>query len=210
MGSKSALVSVGPGTPSDVFGNEPVIDLERSVDLARKLEGSTPTHVGSAPFDLAMWPRTDQFFTARVSEFDIICDRRLAVERPSELGAWVSKFAPSATVHAVFMHSGVDWAAFAVWDSGKLRRSLSVLPDGGILEDIGTRFSFEVPYWEGQKTLAHNRSYPLPFHPIALGNEALNHFFGFSLEGRFAGPGIDLEEIQLPKFQISARHCGFL
>jgi hypothetical protein len=35
------------------------------------------------------------------------------------------------------MHSVVDWLAFAVWEDNRLIRSLSLAPDGGIIEDIG-------------------------------------------------------------------------
>jgi hypothetical protein len=36
------------------------------------------------------------------------------------------------------MHSVVDWFAYAVWIDGQLRRSLSLSPDSGIMEIVGT------------------------------------------------------------------------
>jgi hypothetical protein len=52
---------------------------------------------------------------------------------------------------------------------------------------------FEVPYWAGEYPVndeeeedvevAEEDAYPLPFHPLELGEEALNAFFGFRLEG---------------------------
>ena len=48
------------------------------------------------------------------------------------------------------MHSVVDWLCFAVWEDGRLIRSLSLSPDGGIQENIGEPFAFELPYWAGE------------------------------------------------------------
>ena len=48
-------------------------------------------------------------------------------------------------------HSVVDWCAFALWREGKLVRSTSVSPDGGVREDIGDKLPFEVPYWNGSR-----------------------------------------------------------
>lgn len=43
------------------------------------------------------------------------------------------------------MHSVVDWLAFAVWDDGRLVRSLSLSPDSGIIENIGEPLPFDCP-----------------------------------------------------------------
>lgn len=48
------------------------------------------------------------------------------------------------------MNSVVDWRCFAVWEDGKLVRSLSLSPDGSIEENIGEPFDFERPYWDGK------------------------------------------------------------
>jgi hypothetical protein len=45
------------------------------------------------------------------------------------------------------MHRVLDWFAYATWQEGRLVRSLSVSPDDGVIEDIGTPLPFEQPYW---------------------------------------------------------------
>ncbi|MEU6287191.1 hypothetical protein [Streptomyces sp. NPDC046988] len=49
------------------------------------------------------------------------------------------------------MHSAVDWLAFAVWEDGRLDRSLSLSPDSGVTENIGEPLPFELPYWAGER-----------------------------------------------------------
>jgi hypothetical protein len=55
------------------------------------------------------------------------------------------------------MHSVVDWFAFAVWQDGRLKRSLSLSPDSGVLEDIGAKLPFEEPYWSGKHPAVNPR-----------------------------------------------------
>jgi hypothetical protein len=87
------------------------------------------------------------------------------------------------------MHSGVDWLAFAVWEDGVLVRSLSLWPESGIQENVGEPYDFELPYWAGEHPVRpipgwpNQGPYPLPFHPLELGEEALRALFGFVMEG---------------------------
>jgi hypothetical protein len=104
------------------------------------------------------------------------------------------------------MHSVVDWFAFAVWQDGHLKRSLSLSPDSGILEDIGPKLSFELPYWSGQHPAIDpddqdedEPPYPFPFHPLELGEAALLEFFGYQLEG--SPSAIDPESFPLASFK---------
>lgn len=79
-----------------------------------------------------------------------------------------------------------DWLGFAVWEGGRLVRSLSVSPDAGVRENIGEPYDFELPYWAGEHPVGSAISgdrYPLPFHPLELGEEALRGLFGFIIEG---------------------------
>jgi hypothetical protein len=107
------------------------------------------------------------------------------------------------------MHSVVDWLCFAVWEDGVLVRSLSLSPDGGIHENIGEPFDFERPYWAGEHpvepdpTLDDDEPYPLPFHPLELGEEALRALFGFIIEGYPDPDDIDTEEVHLHGFRVT-------
>src|SRR5262245_55880089 len=83
------------------------------------------------------------------------------------------------------MHSMVDWIAFAQWTNGKLLRSLSLSANSGILEDIGKRLAFEQPFWSGEHPAVdeyeeeEDEAYPFPFHPLELGEAALEDLFGY-------------------------------
>ena len=107
------------------------------------------------------------------------------------------------------MHSVVDWLAFAVWEDGILTRSLSVSPDSGIMENIGEPYDFERPYWTGQHPVEpipgwpSEGPYPLPFHPLDLGEDALRALFGFILEGQPNPDDIDPDQVPLHQFRVS-------
>lgn len=112
------------------------------------------------------------------------------------------------TLHA--MHSVVDWFAYARWTNGALTRSLSLSPDGGILEDIGQRLPFEEPYWSGQHRLDDaGDEYPLPFHPLELGEAALRELFGYQLEGYLDPAQLDPEQIPLLRYKRSRSRWTF-
>lgn len=103
------------------------------------------------------------------------------------------------------MHSVVDWFAYAIWNEGNLRRSLSLSPDSGVLEDIGVRLPFEDPYWAGVHPVIESDQedfiYPFVFHPLELGEAALLDLFGYQLEGISGAPLFDPEEISLMRFE---------
>lgn len=110
------------------------------------------------------------------------------------------EFEPCEDLHA--MHSVVDWLAFAVWEDGRLLRSLSLSPGSGIIENIGDPLAFERPYWAGED----EKPYPLPFHfhPLELGEEALRALCGFVLEGRTEPGDIDASAVVLHGFRVRA------
>ncbi len=108
------------------------------------------------------------------------------------------------------MHSVVDWFAYAQWTNGELVRSLSVSPDNGVIEEIGQRLPFEEPFWSGQQPATDDaEGYPLPFHPLELGEAALKELFGYQLEG-FIEPGLlEPESIPLIKYKRSSTWWKF-
>lgn len=99
------------------------------------------------------------------------------------------------------MHSVSDSLSYAVWENGRLVRSLSLSPGSGIAENIGDPLPFEEPYWAGAYPV--DDEYPLPFHPLELGGEdALRALFGFVGEGRLHPADIDAESVRLAGFQV--------
>ncbi|MFB7945852.1 hypothetical protein ACFC6L_13125 [Kitasatospora phosalacinea] len=135
---------------------------------------------------------------------DVLCDRRFVLDRPSQLPAGLLASGPGRRTVLHAMHSVVDRLAFAVREDGRLVRSLSVSPDGGVVEDIGDRLPFELPYWAGEHPVepwpedGGDRPYPLPFHPLELGEDALHALFGFNVEGHPA----DVDEVAMLHYLV--------
>lgn len=185
MGAKTCLVAQTQGDAREVLANGP------------ELQGAATSSLVSSlfPGDRFAEPRAVDLTHTYVSDksvvagcfpgLRIVVSAEVAIDRPSQLAARFISEQGITILHA--MHSVVDWMAFAVWRDGVLIRSLSVAPDDGVIEDIGKRLAFETPYWDGEHPVvdpeSESDSYPLPFHPLELGEEALRHFFGFQLEG---------------------------
>jgi hypothetical protein len=107
------------------------------------------------------------------------------------------------------MHSVVDWFAFGIWNGdGSLRRSLSLSPDSGVIENLGTPLAFEAAYWAGEKAVevdGGESPYSLPFHPLELAEDTLRNLFGFNYEGPYLNDDPDLDDVVLAGFALVAR-----
>jgi hypothetical protein len=135
----------------------------------------------------------------------IVAAKEFGIDYPSKLPKPFIIAGGSRTIYLHAMHSVVDWFACAQWNNGTLVRSLSLSPDSGVLEDIGTRFPFEEPYWSGQHSATDDEDdeYPFPFDPLELGEAALKDFFGYQLEG-FVHPALlEPESVPLVKYKRS-------
>lgn len=156
----------------------------------------------------ATYPPEDIAYAASLAGVEILCDQRLMIDRPSLLARRFLDAARGRTVVLHAMHSVVDWLAFAVWTDGALVRSLSVSPDGGIQEDIGGPLAFEAPIWAGAHPVEriagrpNQDPYPLPFHPLEMGEEALRALFGFVLEGKQNPEDVDAFDIPVHGFRL--------
>ncbi|MBO4258247.1 hypothetical protein GRC12_30885 [Streptomyces griseorubiginosus] len=163
----------------------------------------------------ALYPPEGTVCALSAPGLDLVCDQQVMLNRPSQLPDHLVAASRGRRLYLHAMHSVVDWLAFAVWDDGTLVRSLSLAPDGGIIEDIGERFPFELPYWQGRHPVEpfpafeDNEPYPLPFHPLELGERALLEFFGFYVEGFSTEddtpePVVDIWDVELHGFQVTA------
>ena len=148
-------------------------------------------------------PPDDQIVAGCFPGVSIVAAKEFGLDRPSELDPrFLTHFGTQQIVlHA--MHSVVDWFAFGVWKDGRLARALSVSPDNGVMEDVGQKLAFEQAYWEGKHPAVEpdeEDDYPFPFHPLELGEAALNHFFGYQLEGFVETAHPDPESVRLLRF----------
>lgn len=204
MGAKAGLVHLGEGLPSAALRSGLRPDPARSAELAATVLGGPVRADGALVLsEEGVWPEQGTICVAAWEKCALIGYREIGPDRPSEIGSWIKAVSPTGGAHGVFMHSVVDYGAFAVWESGELRRSVSLAADPGIMEDVGDRYPFEEPFWAGRRGLAHAPDYPLPFHPLDLAEEALLAFFGFGIERSSSMFTVDADAIELPAFRLA-------
>ncbi|MGW2475182.1 DUF6928 family protein [Streptomyces sp. NPDC001665] len=201
MGAKTALLAYADGDVAPVLKAAGEPRAARSAELVARVfpgRGTVPTE-GDVLAE-STYPPEGITYAASFPGVDLVCDRRLMFDRPSELPAHLLEAAEGRRVILHAMHSVSDWLAFAVWEEGRLRRSLSLSPDGGIVENVGDPFPFEAPYWAGDRAM---EDYALPFHPLDLGNEALRSLVGFLLEGSPSSEDVDADDVPLLGFALT-------
>jgi hypothetical protein len=153
-----------------------------------------------------LYPPDDITYATVLAGTELLCDRRLVLDYPSELPEHLRNAGAGRRIIMHGMHSVVDWLCFAVWEDGRLVRSLSLSPGSGIRENIGEPYDFEVPYWAGEHSVPgwpDWQPYPLPFRPLELGEEALRALFGFVVEGRLRPDDLDVEAVHLHGFRVT-------
>lgn len=140
----------------------------------------------------------------------VVCTWDAANDAPTDIGQRFVREAAGRTLYLHAMHSVVDFFAYAIWEpDGTVRRSYSLSPDSGVIEDIGTPLPFEEKYLNGDpeflESLDEDDDYPFRFHPLDLAEAALRALFGFNYEGRMEDDDPDLEEIVLSGFAVTLR-----
>lgn len=182
MGAKAGLVYLGEGRPVDALKAATAPDEERSAALADTVLGDYVANAGTRDLgEDGLWPEPGTICAAAYDDFALIGYREIGPDRPSEITEWINAVSPSGGACGVFMHSVIDYGAFAIWEDGRVRRSISLAPDPGVMEDLGDRCQFETPFWSGDRAMEDG--YPLPFHPLEFSEAALLAFFGFGIEG---------------------------
>lgn len=218
MGAKTGILAYATGSVVDVLRNRPVEAgrAEAEAVLRRLHPGwsvsaeSVSRLVGN--LREAVYPPEGVAYVSSFPGLEIVCDQRLMLDYPSRLPERFLEAAQGRAVVLHAMHSTVDWLAFAIWIDGELVRSLSISPDGGIQENIGEPLSFEAPFWGGEHPVEpipgwpNQDPYPLPFHPLELGEEALRSLFGFVLEGRPEPEDVDASDIPAHGFRLLDPH----
>ncbi|GAB3175092.1 hypothetical protein FHX75_1350 [Micromonospora palomenae] len=209
MGAKTGLLAFADGDVPTALRRGGTPDARRTAELVRRAHpGFDVSATDGSTLSDGSYPPDDVTYAASLPGVDLLCDRRFMVDRPSELSAHLLGLAAGRRVVLHAMHSVVDWLAFAVWEDGELVRSLSVSPGGGVGEDIGTPYAFELPYRAGEHPVrpvpgwTDDKPYPLPYHPLTLGEEALRHLFGFVVEGRRKPDDLDGDRIALLGFRV--------
>ncbi|WP_329575507.1 hypothetical protein OG500_01395 [Kitasatospora sp. NBC_01250] len=210
MGARTGLLVYSDGAAPDLLKRVGAPDLERTTAMMRCLYpgwGIEATS-GSTLADGAH-PPDGRVYAGSWPGVDLVCDGRVMVDLPSRLPDELVAASAGRRMVLHAMHSVVDWLAFGVWEDGRLIRSLSLSPDSGIAEDIGDPLAFEQPYWAGDRAAGaiawpgeDERPYPLPFHPLDMGEDALRALCGFVLEGRPEPRDVEADAVDLHGFLV--------
>ena len=208
MGAKTALLAFTEGDLRPALGGAVPADPGEALDLVRELHpGYEVTPIGDGPLGDYCYPPHDTSYATVLAGAELFCDRRLVSDLPSRLPARLLQAGAGRRIIMHGMHSSSDWLGFAVWEDGELVRSLSLSPDAGIGENIGEPYDFERPYWAGEHPVeaafSDQDPYPLPFHPLELGEQALRALFGFVVEGRLEPDDVDPFGVPLHGFRVA-------
>ncbi len=206
MGAKTWMLVYSNGDAAESLKQSPKLDRDKTVQFVKELfpnEKLQPIEDGDLSYTS---PPDDVIFAGYYSGVFIIAAKEFGIDYPSKLSSSFLNTKYGKTIHLHAMHSVVDWFAFAIWENGGLIRALSLSPDSEIMEDIGKKLSFELPYWNGEHPVfdpeeEDEDDYPFKFHPLELGEAALNDFFGYVLEGSITSEQIEPENVQLLGFK---------
>jgi hypothetical protein len=209
VGAKSALMIYADGSPAELLRSPPAPDEVRTAALVAATRPGLATADPGGTLGDEIYPAEGIVYAGSFPGVDVLCDRDVMTGRPSQLPGRL--LAPGAGRRVILhaMHSASDWLGYAVWQDGVLLRSLSLSPDGGVTEDIGAPLPFEASFWAGERPVGSRlfpggAPYPLPFHPLELGEAALLELAGFAIEGRPADDLIDPWAVRLISYQVTS------
>lgn len=207
MGAKTSILMFAERDPREVLREGQRADEQTARELAEEVfPGRVADAIGTLDLDRAIYPPDDTVYAGRFAGVDIVCCRELMDIESGDLNELVVRVGGRRDAVVHLMHSVSDALSFASWADGRVQRSLNLAPDSGIVEDLGPHLDFEFPYWAGDRPVDDEddeEAYPLPFHPLELGEDALRHFFGFIREGRRDPADVDPSEVHLIGFRIT-------
>lgn len=185
------------------------IDLGRPTDrdlseVVHILFPRTPyVDVGQVALDEAAFPGRGSLSVGTFEGGLLLGTQDAHLYNPTKLASRYLKPSLGSKVTLLTQRPLNDMFAYGRWERGQLIRSISVNPVGRVWESIGTPEPFESPFWAGQRAAAPN--YPLPFHPLDMGDAALRDVLRLHVEG-LPEPGlIDISSVLLHRFERSAR-----
>lgn len=204
MGAKTWMLVIADADAREALARKPTLDRDATRTMAETLFAAdklAPLGDGDLSYTC---PPNDEVHVGCFPGVTVVAAKEFGIDYPSKLHPRFLAAAGDRTVTLHAMHSVVDWFAYATWQHGKLTRSLSLSPDSGILEDIGPRLPFEEPYWSGMHPAGDDEdadAYPLPFHPLDLGEAALKDRFGYQLEGEIDATLLEPATIPLLRYK---------
>jgi hypothetical protein len=214
VGAKTGLLVYADGDVAELLRRVDTSGVDQTAAMMRRIYPGCEIEecVGSTLGD-GVYPPKGTVYAASWPGVEVIGDQNVMIDLPSQLPEHFVAASAGRRLVLHAMHSVVDWLAFAVWEDGRLVRSLSLSPDSGIMENIGDPLPFETPYWAGERPAdiipwpdSDEEPYALPFHPLEMGEDALRALCGFILEGRPEPDDVDADTIRLHGFQVRDPH----
>jgi hypothetical protein len=211
MGAKTGLLIFSDGEAPAALRGARALDGSATADLIQRMYPGWAVEPGDGmTLGEGTYPPDGVCYAASFAGVDVICDRRLMSHRPTRMPENLLNVAGGRRVFFHAMHSVSDVLTFAVWEGGELVRSLSLSPGSGIVENIGNPYGFETPFWAGEHRVELDPEwgddqppYPLAFHPLELGEEALRAFAGFVLEGYPAPGDVEPDTVPLNGYRVT-------
>ncbi len=206
MGAKTWMLVYSDGDASERLSAGVTLDRPATDSLIKKLFPNEKMEAIADGHLAYTHPPNDIIYAGCFGGVSVVAAKEFGGDYPSKVDPRFLDPSLGAHIYLHAMHSVVDWLAFAKWENGTLVRSLSLSPDSGILEDKGGKLAFELDFWEGRHPAvdpeeADELDYPLPFHPLELGEAALKAFFGYQLEGYPEEDLYDPESIPLAGYR---------
>jgi len=202
MGAKTWMLAYSDGNVANTLKTRCLLDKEKTLRAIHELFPNVKLEALQDGDLSCTCPPNREIYAGYFDDVFIVAAKEFGIDYPSKIASSFLKHDLGSTIYLHAMHSVVDWFAYAIWESGKLVRSLSLSPDSGVLEDIGEKQSFELPYWNGDyPAVEPDEEYPFPFHPLDLGEAALKEYFGYILEGEYDSLLVDPEDIPLARYK---------
>jgi hypothetical protein len=204
VGAKNALLAFGDiGTA--LRSAKPADQAEAEALVRRSYPHRAVEAIGAKDLFSAMNPPDRTVYAAVFPEAELLCDWTIVADQPSDVPLLELGAGRRTVLHA--MHSAADALVFGLWEDGQVVRFLSVSPEDGIVTNIGEPLDFEVPYWAGEHSVDTGgwpdaEPYPLPFHPMQLGEEALRALFDFVNEGAPQPDDVDTLAVPVHGFRV--------
>lgn len=203
MGVRFALLGFTDGeTPLDL--RDQVVDAERSAAIAKRLYPRTDYRKAAEVSLLeGGWPPRGEFGIALFPSAVLIATIDAHLYNPVKLHQRYLKAGLGRTTLLITQRSYNDMFAYARWEDGRLIRSLSANPIGKVWENRGIPASFEDPFWAGDHPVGGD--YPLPFHPLEMGEAGVEALFGLVYEGYLDRGLVQPEDIVLDVYRRTPR-----
>jgi hypothetical protein len=214
MGAKTWMLVYSDDDIRQILFGQPTLDRTKTEQFVKS---AFPKHKLASIEDSTLaytCPRRNVLIAGCYLGVTFLAAEEFGIDYPSKLDPRFIGLIGSKNTYLFAMHSVVDFFAFAIWETGVLKRSLSASPDSGIMEDIGEKLPFEVPFWNGKHPAVdpeeegEESEYPLKFHPLDFGEATLSNLVGFSMEGPLPTDVVDADQFPLMSFSRKKSFLG--